>query len=147
MKIILLEDVGKLGRAGDVVNVSDGYARNYMIPRKFAVEASPANLRQMEHKKALGAGQVTRGKQEAQELAEKLERISLILARQAGKEDKLFGSVTSKDLSEALAAEGLEVERKKILLDEPIKSVGSYEVPVRLHPEVSTKINVEVRKA
>ena len=138
MKIILLEDVGKLGRAGDVVNVSDGYARNYMIPRKFAVEASPANLRQMEHKKALGAGQVTRGKQEAQELAEKLERISLILARQAGKEDKLFGSVTSKDLSEALAAEGLEVERKKILLDEPIKSVGSYEVPVRLHPDVST---------
>jgi large subunit ribosomal protein L9 len=147
MKIILVEDVAKLGKAGDCVNVSDGYARNYMIPRKLAVEATPSNLRQMERKKALGAGQDTRGKREAQELAERLEAISLVLDRQAGKGDKLFGSVTSKDLGEALEAEGLNVERKKILLDDPIKNLGTFEVAVRLHPEVLTKIKVEVRKA
>jgi large subunit ribosomal protein L9 len=147
MKIILLEDVAKLGKAGDWVNVSDGYARNFMIPRKLAVEATPSNLRQMEHKKSLGVGQLTRGKKEAEELAEKLEGVFLVLTRQAGKEDKLFGSVTPKDLIEALAAEGLEVERKKILLEDPIKNLGSFEVPVRLHPEVLTKIKVEVRRA
>jgi large subunit ribosomal protein L9 len=147
MKIILVEDVAKLGKAGDCVNVRDGYARNYMIPRKLAVEATPSNLRQMEQRKALGAGQDTRGKREAQELAERLEAISLVLDRQAGKEDKLFGSVTSKDLGEALEAEGLNVERKKILLDDPIKNLGTFEVAVRLHPEVLTKIKVEVRKA
>jgi len=146
MKIILLEDVAKLGKAGDCVNVSGGYARNYMIPRKLAVEATSSNLRQMERKKALGAGQDTRGKIEAQQLAERLEALSLFLDRQAGKGDKLFGSVTSKDLSEALAVEGLEIERKKILLDEPIKNLGVFEIPVRLHPEVLTKIKVEVRK-
>jgi large subunit ribosomal protein L9 len=147
MKIILVEDVAKLGKAGDCVNVSDGYARNYMIPRKLAVEATPSNLRQMERKKALGAGEDTRGKREAQELAERLEAASLVLDRQAGKGDKLFGSVTSKDLGEALEAEGLNVERKKILLDDPIKNLGTFEVAVRLHPEVLTKIKVEVRKA
>jgi large subunit ribosomal protein L9 len=146
MKIILLEDVAKLGKAGDCVTVSDGYARNYMIPRKLAVEATSSNLRQMEHKKASGIGRDTRGKVEAQELAERLEAVSLVLDRQAGKGDKLFGSVTSKDLSEALAVEGLEIERKKILLDEPIKNVGLFEVPVRLHAEVLIKIKVEVRK-
>ncbi len=147
MKIILLEDLAKLGKAGDCVNVSGGYARNYMIPRKLAVEATPSNLRQMEHKKALGVGQDTRGKREAQELAERLEAISLVLDRQAGKGDKLFGSVTSKDLGEALETEGLNVERKKILLDEPIKNLGTFEVAVRLHPEVLAKIKVEVRKS
>ena len=147
MKIILLEDLVKLGKAGDCVNVSDGYARNYMIPRKLAVEATSSNLRQREHEKALGVGQDTRGKREAQELAERLEAISLVLDRQAGKGDKLFGSVTSKDLGEALEAEGLDVERKKILLDEPIKNLGTFEVSVRLHPEVLAKIKVEVRRA
>jgi large subunit ribosomal protein L9 len=147
MKIILLEDVAKLGKAGDCINVSDGYARNYMIPRKLAVEATSSNLRQVERKRALGVGQLTRGKREAQELAERLEAISLVLDRQAGKGDKLFGSVTSKDLSEALAAEGFDLERKKILLDEPIKNLGLFEVPIRLHPEVLVKIKVEVRKA
>ena len=147
MKIILLEDVAKLGKAGDCINVSDGYARNYMIPRKLAVEATSSNLRQVERKRTLGVGQLTRGKREAQELAERLEAISLVLDRQAGKGDKLFGSVTSKDLSEALAAEGFDLERKKILLDEPIKNLGLFEVPIRLHPEVLGKIKVEVRKA
>lgn len=147
MKIILLEDVAKLGKAGDCINVSDGYARNYMIPRKLAVEATSSNLRQVDRKRVLGAGQLTRGKREAQELAERLEAISLVLDRQAGKGDKLFGSVTSKDLSEALAAEGFDLERKKILLDEPIKNLGLFEVPIRLHPEVLGKIKVEVRKA
>ena len=110
------------------------------------MEATSSNLRQMERKKALGAGHDTRGKIEAQQLAERLEALSLVLDRQAGKGDKLFGSVTSKDLSEALAVEGLEIERKKILLDEPIKNLGVFEIPVRLHPEVLTKIKVEVRK-
>jgi large subunit ribosomal protein L9 len=101
----------------------------------------------VEGRRALGVGQLTRGKREAQELAERLEAIPLVLDRQAGKGDKLFGSVTSKDLSEALAAEGFDLERKKILLDEPIKNLGLFEVAIRLHPEVLVKIKVEVRKA
>ena len=147
MQLILLEDVSSLGKAGDVVQVATGYGRNFLIPKKLALEASSANVnvlkRQQESFLKTAAGE----KEKAAELAAKIETLSCSVTRQAGENEKLFGSVTSKDLSEALAAEGLEVERKKILLDEPIKSVGSYEVPVRLHPEVSTKINVEVRKA
>jgi len=147
MKIILLKDVSKLGKAGDCVNVSDGYARNYMIPRRLAVEATSSNLRIMEQKKALGLGQQSRAEREAQALAERLNRLSLILSRQVGKGDKLFGSVTSKDLSEALTGLGLDVDRRKIVLDEPIKRVGIFEVPIRLHQEVLVHIRVEVRKA
>lgn len=146
MKIILLKDVAKLGKAGDCVNIRDGYARNYILPRKLAVEASSSNLRVMEQKKAVGTGQQTRAEAEAQALAEKLDGVSLVVVRQVGKGDKLFGSVTSKDLSEALAELGLGVDRKKILLDEPIKTVGTFEIPIRLHQEVLTYIQVEVKK-
>ena len=146
MKIILLADVVKLGEAGDCIEVNDGYARNYIIPRKLAVEATPSKLRHVEQKKALGMGQESRAKREAQDLVERLEGLTLMLSRQVGKADKLFGSVTSKDLSEALAGQGFEVDRKKILLDEPIKNLGTFEVPVRLHREVLTKIRVEVSK-
>jgi len=147
MKIILLKDVAKLGKAGECINVSDGYARNYIIPRKLAVEATSSNLRIMEQKKSLGAGQRSKGEREAQAMAERLNGLSLVLSRQVGKGEKLFGSVTSKDLSEALAAQGLEVDRKKIRLDEPIKNLGMFEVPIRLHQEVVALIRVEVTKA
>lgn len=147
MKIILLEDVAKLGKAGDCINVKDGYARNYAIPRKLAVEATPSKLRQLEQKKVLGMGEQSKAKKEAEALAERLNGLSVVLSRQVGKGDKLFGSVTSKDLSEALAEQGLEVDRKRILLDEAIKKVGIFEVPIRLHQEVLAKIEVEVVKA
>jgi len=147
MKIILLRDVAKLGRAGDCVHVRDGYARNYMIPRKLAVEATSSRLRSLEQKKALGVGQRSRAEREAQELAERLGGVSLVLSRQVGKGDRLFGSVTSKDLSEALAELGIDVDRRKILLDEPIKTVGIFEVPVRLHQAVMTHVRVDVTKA
>ncbi|MDH7498942.1 MAG: 50S ribosomal protein L9 [candidate division NC10 bacterium] len=147
MKIILLRDVAKLGKAGDCVNVSDGYARNYMIPRKLAVEATPSSLRSLEQKKASGAGERSRAEREAQALAEKLSGLSLTVSRQVGKGDRLFGSVTSKDLSEALAELGIDVDRKKILLDEPIKTLGIFEVPIRLHQAVMVHIRVEVMKA
>lgn len=147
MKVILLRDVAKLGKAGDCIQVSDGYARNYMIPRKLAVEATSSSLRSMEQKKALGVGQRSRAEREAQALAEKLNGLSLAVSRQAGKGDRLFGSVTSKDLSEALAELGIDMDRKKILLDEPIKTVGIFEVPIRLHQAVMVHIRVEVTKA
>jgi large subunit ribosomal protein L9 len=146
MKIILLKDVAKLGKAGDCVNVRDGYARNYILPRKLAVEATSSNLRVMEQKRAVGTGQQTRAEAEARALAEKLDGLSLVIVRQVGKGDKLFGSVTSKDLCEALAELGLAVDRKKVLLDEPIKTVGTFEIPIRLHQEVLTHIQVEVKK-
>jgi len=146
MKIILLKDVAKVGKAGDCVEVSDGYARNFMIPRHLAVEATPSNVRIWEQKKTAGAGKRTRAESEARALAEKLEGLSLVLSCPVGKGDKLFGSVNSKVISEELAKLGLEVDRRKILLEEPIKSVGTFVIPVKLHQEVVAHLRVEVTR-
>lgn len=147
MKIILIADVPKMGKMGEVLEVKDGFGRNYLIPRKLGVEATAAKLQELEQKKTLGIGQQSKAKRAASVLAEKLDGLSLVLPRQVGKEDKLFGSVTSKDLTEELAGQGIEIDRKKILLDDPIKSIGIYEVSIRLHQEVLAKIQVEVIKA
>lgn len=144
MKVILIEDVDDLGRAGEILNVKDGYGRNYLIPRRKALPATPQNIQKMEKmKKELEAAR-SKARSEAEKLSERIRSLSLTLPRKAGEGDKLFGSVTSMDIQRALKEEGVEVDRKKILLQEPIKSLGVFNVPVRLHAEVTTEVKVWV---
>lgn len=146
MDVILRQDVDKLGRAGEMVSVKDGYGRNFLLPRGLALLATDAN------KKRFEAEQAHKGKKHAAEVsafkavAAKLEAISLTFTMKAGEGDKLFGSVTSSDLAERLKAEGFDVDKKAIELDEPLKALGVYKVPVRLHAEVKPEVRVWVVK-
>ena len=144
MKVILKEDVADLGSVGDVVNVKNGYARNYLIPKQLAVQASTKNLSQMEHQKKLIESHKSRVKKDADTMAEDIEKISCTIPMLVGEQDKLFGSVTSKDIEEALIQEGINISRKRIILEEPIKSLGVYTVDVRLHTDVTAKLKVWV---
>jgi large subunit ribosomal protein L9 len=145
VKVILQEDVSNLGAIGDVVKVSDGYGRNFLIPRGLAVRADENNVRQLEHTlRAITrkkAGQLA----EAKGVASKLDGVAVSIKRTAGEDsDKLFGSVTNRDIAEALAAEGYEVDKRAIELADPIKSIGIFQVPVRLHSEISASVKVYV---
>jgi large subunit ribosomal protein L9 len=144
MKVILKEDVPDLGSTGEVVNVKAGYARNYLIPQSLAVQANTKNMRQLEHQKKLIDAHKSRVRKDANTMAEDIEKISCTIAMLVGEQDKLFGSVTSKDIEEALAQEGINISRKRIILEEPIKSLGVYTVDVRLHTEVTAKLKVWV---
>lgn len=144
MQVILREDVDKLGKIGDTVKVRNGYARNYLIPMKKAIEATPKNLRALEHAKKMVADRLRRLKKEAATLADSIKGISVTIKAKAGEEGKLFGSVTSMDIAEAVKARGLDIDKRKILLDEPIKRLGEYTVKVKLHPDVSADIAVTV---
>jgi len=144
MKVILIQAVPHLGQAGDQVDVARGYARNYLIPRKLAVEATASHLRSLQQLKAEGKQREEVLKQEADSVAERLRSLTLTFARAAGDQDRLFGSVTSSDIAEALAAQGVRLDRKKIVLKEPIKAVGRYAVPVRLHRDTAAEIQVQV---
>ena len=146
MKIILLDDVATLGRRGEVRDVSDGYARNYLLPQKLALHATPANLKNLDQLKARQAGQAAKLKSDAQAQAQVIEALHFAQTRQASDEGKLFGSVGRADLAAFLAQHGLEVERRRIGLDEPIKSVGEFSVPVRLHPDVTAQLKVSVNR-
>ncbi len=147
MKVILIEDVDDLGRASQVVNVKDGYARNFLIPKNKALPATPENMRKMEQmRKKIDAVQA-RTRSEAERLAQKIGSISLTLARQAGENEKLFGSVTTLDIERALKEEGVEVERKRIHLQEPIKQLGIFQVVIKLHPDVTAQLRVSVVQA
>jgi large subunit ribosomal protein L9 len=146
MQIILQEEVDKLGTRGQVVEVAEGYARNFLLPRKLALEATPGNLKRLEKMRVTFAKKEASEKQDAQKLAELLGAVVLEFARKAGENDQLFGSVTSADISEALAAQGLTIDKRKITLTEPIKLVGDYEVPVKLHREVTTHVKLTVKK-
>jgi large subunit ribosomal protein L9 len=146
MQIILQEDVEKLGTRGQVVEVAEGYARNFLLPHKLALEASAGNMKRLEKMRAAFAKKEAVEKADAQKLAELLAGISLELARKAGENDQLFGSVTSADISEALAAKGFTIDKKKVALAEPIKVIGEYEVPLKLHREVSTTVKLAVKK-
>jgi large subunit ribosomal protein L9 len=146
MQIILQEDVEKLGTRGQVVEVKEGYARNFLLPRKLALEASAGNMKRLEKMRAVFAKKEAVEKGDAQKLAELLAGVSLELTRKAGETDQLFGSVTSADLSEALAAQGFTVDKRKIALAEPIKVIGEYEVPLKLHREVSATVKLTVKK-
>lgn len=144
MKVILKEDVKSLGAMGSVVNVADGYARNYLIPKNLAVEANTKNVKTLEHEKKKIAEQAKKIRNSAQLLAEKISSMTITLSAKAGEEEKLFGSVTNMDIAEALKKEGLDIDRKKIALDEPIKRLGSYTVGIKIHPELIARLNVAV---
>ena len=146
MQIILQEDVEKLGNRGQIVEVAEGYARNFLLPRKLGIEASAGNMKRLEKMRAAFAKKEATEKEAAQKLAELLAGVSLELTRRAGENDQLFGSVTSSDVSDALSAKGYNVEKRKIVLADPIKVVGEYEIPVRLHREVTTNIKLAVKK-
>jgi large subunit ribosomal protein L9 len=147
MKVILLEDMEALGMAGEIVTVKDGYARNYLVPKKKAIPATESNLKRLDQMKKRWEARQLKAKHDAERLKERMESLSLTLQRRAGDNEKLFGSVTSMDIERALNEEGISIDRKKILLEEPIKKLGIYQVPVRLHPEVTAQIKVWVVKA
>lgn len=145
MNIILTENVDGLGKIGDLVKVKPGYARNFLLPRGLALEANPRNVKELEHQKRQLERKMLKLTQEAEVLKQRLEAVSsCVFAHRAGEEGKLFGSVTSKEIAEKLAAEGLEIDRKKIQLDEPIKALGEFEVPVKLQAGVTATVKVSV---
>jgi large subunit ribosomal protein L9 len=146
MKVIIKQSVPSLGTFGDIVKVADGYARNYLIPRGFAVEATRGNLSQFEAERAAWEKKADKIKQEAEEFGKELEAVELSFPRKAGEDDKLFGSVTSIDVHAALKEKGFEIDKKDILLDEPIKKLGVHTVGIKLHPEVTPNIKVWVVK-
>jgi len=144
MEVILREDVANLGKMGEVVRVRDGYARNYLLPRKLVLVANKKNLKSFEHQKRVVADQRGRVVKQAETLAEKLAALSLVFPVKAGEEGKLFGSVTNIDIEKALKAKGFEVERRKIHLAEPIKALGDYAVAVRLTADVTANVKLSV---
>ncbi len=146
MQVILKEDVEKLGQMGQVVEVKRGYARNYLIPRSLAVEATDRNIKQLEHAKRLVADKIKKVQKESATLAQKLDQAVVTLFHAAGEEDKLFGSVTSMEIAGALAEQGIEVDRRKIHLDEPIKRLGEYKAAVKLPGGVTASVTVKVEK-
>ncbi len=146
MQVILKENVEKLGSEGDVVAVADGYARNYLIPRKLAIQATEKNRRSLEHEKRLETDLAAKEKKEAEKLAGELSNLSCTIRMQAGENDRLFGSVTSLDIAAALEEQGIEIDRRKIILDEPLKELGVFTVPAKIHPDVIAEIKVWVVK-
>jgi large subunit ribosomal protein L9 len=144
MEVILKEDIPNVGKMGEVVRVRDGYARNYLLPRGLVAVANKKNLKGFEHQKRVVASQKDRVVKQAQGLVEKLSQISLVITVKTGEEGKLFGSVTNIDIEKALKAKGVEIERRRIHLAEPIKVVGDYEVPVRFTADVTANIKVSV---
>ena len=146
MQVILQVDVPPLGKAGDVVNVKEGYGRNFLLPQKKAVLADPKNLKMLEHQKKVVLAKQMKLKKSAEDLSEKISNMQVTIARETAEEDKLFGSVTTKDIADALRKEGITVDRHSIVLDHPIKSIGVFDVPIRLHTEVTGTIKVWVVK-
>ncbi|HIE43413.1 MAG TPA: 50S ribosomal protein L9 [Candidatus Omnitrophica bacterium] len=146
MEVILLKDEEKLGKLGDVVNVKKGYARNYLIPQNLAVEATPANRRIVEREKLRMEKKREEEKHQAEELAKKLENVSLTIPVHVGEDDKLYGSVTSQDIANFLKEEGFTIDKKKIQLESPLKALGIYNINIKLHPEVTATIRVWVVK-
>ncbi|MEW6600899.1 MAG: 50S ribosomal protein L9 [Nitrospirota bacterium] len=147
MKVILKEDVKDLGEIGSIVEVKIGYGRNYLIPRNLAVEANPKNLRQFEHEKKNILAKAKKIRQSMQDVADQISKMTVSIEAQAGEEDKLFGSVTAKDIAEAISRQGVDIDKRKVIMDEPIKRLGSYEVTVKVHKDVTASVKVEVNKA
>ena len=146
MEVILKEDVVKLGSRGDVVKVADGYGRNYLLPRKLAIEASAANKAVIEQMKAAAVRRSAKEKTQAEELAKQFDGLSVSFQRRSGEHDQLFGSVTSGDIAEALARKSFDLDRRKIQLHEPLKTLGEFTVPIRLHWDVTTHLKVIIEK-
>ena len=144
MQIILLENIPSLGKAGDLVKVSDGYGRNYLIPQKKAILATEKSLKVIEHQKRQVQQRIEKAKKDAEKLGQRIEKLSCTFTKTVGESGKLFGSVTSMDIENYLKENGIEVDRKKVSLEEPIKNLGVFTVPIKLHPEVTTHLKVWV---
>ena len=144
MKVILREDVDNLGKGGDLVDVKPGYGRNFLLPRGLAVLANPKNVRELEHQRKVAEAKAAKLKGAAEAVAKRLADTPVTLKRKVGEQDKLYGSVTALDLVEALAARGVRIDRRIIDLREPIKTVGEFEVPVKLHRAVVGKVKLKV---
>ena len=147
MEVILKEDVAKLGSRGEVVKVAEGYGRNYLLPRKLAIEASKGNKAVIEQMKASAVRKTAREKTDAEALLSQLEAASLTFERKTAEGTQLFGSVTANDIAHALEEQGFKIERRKVQLDEPLKQTGEFHVPVRLHREVTAHVKVVVNSA
>jgi large subunit ribosomal protein L9 len=146
MEVILKEDIIKLGHRGDVVKVAEGYGRNYLIPKKLAIEATAGNKAVIEQMKAASVRKSAKEKGSAEELGKQLDGVVVEFTRKSGEHDQLFGSVTSSDIAHALEAKGFNIDRRKIVLDVPLKNVGEFDVPVKLHREVTATVKAVVKK-
>jgi len=146
MEVILKEDVAKLGSRGDVVRVAEGYGRNYLLPKKLAIEATAANRAVIEQMKAAAVRRAAREQGDAQALAQQVAGVTLNFTRKSGEHDQLFGSVTSVDIARELEQQGLNIDRRKIQLDEPLKHVGEFNVAIKLHKDVTVPVKVVISK-
>jgi large subunit ribosomal protein L9 len=146
MEVILKEDVGKLGSRGDVVKVAEGYGRNFLLPRKLAIEATIGNKAVIAQMKAASVRRSAKEKIQAEELAKQFEGLAVSFQRRSGEHDQLFGSVTSGDIADALTKKGFNIDRRKIQVHEPLKTVGEFAVPVKLHKEVTAHLKVVIEK-
>jgi large subunit ribosomal protein L9 len=146
MEVILKEDVPKLGNRGEVVKVAEGYGRNFLLPRKLAIEANAANKAVIEQMKAAAVRRSAKEKSEAEELAKQFDGLEVKFTRKSGENDQLFGSVTSGDIAEALEKKSFHIDRRKVQLHEPLKTVGEFTIPVKLHRDVTTHLKVVIEK-
>lgn len=146
MEVILREDIDKLGNRGEIVKVAPGFARNFLLPKRLAVPATDANRKIVEQERQAHLRKEAKVKTEAEDLSKLLTGVSVTIAQKAGEQDQLFGSVTSKDVADALAAKNFTIDRRKIQLDEPIKQLGEFKVPVKLHKDVTAEVTVSVVK-
>jgi large subunit ribosomal protein L9 len=146
MEVILKEDVPKLGHRGDVVKVAEGYGRNYLLPRKLAIEATQSNKAVIDQMKQAAVRRSAVEKADAEALSKQLEAVSVTFQRKVGEKEHLFGSVTSSDIAEALEHKGFNIDRRKIQLHEPLKSLGEFDVPIKLHRDVTSRVKVLVEK-
>ncbi len=146
MEVILKEDVVTLGSRGDVVKVAEGYGRNYLLPRKLAIEASKGNKAVIEQMKAASVRRSAKEKTQAEELAKQFDGLSVSFQRKSGENDQLFGSVTSGDVADALEKKGFNVDRRKIQLHEPLRTLGEFSIPIKLHKEVTAHLKVVIAK-
>jgi large subunit ribosomal protein L9 len=144
MEVILREHVDNVGRRGEIVKVADGYARNFLLPRKLALLATAGNKKQIERERVKFDAKELEEQKVAEAVVERLQGVEVVIARKVGETEALYGSVTSADIAEALAAKGFELDRRKLHLPEPIKKLGEFEVPLKLHREVTTKVKVRV---
>ena len=144
MEVILREDIEKLGHRGEIVKVATGYARNFLLPKKLAVQANASNKKIVEQERDAYLRREAKAKNEAEDLGKMLANVTITITQRAGEEGHLFGSVTSKDIADGLERQNYTIDRRKIQLDEPIKNVGEYKVPVRLHREVTAEVTVNV---
>jgi large subunit ribosomal protein L9 len=144
MKVILKVNVDSLGKAGEIIKVADGYARNYLIPKGLAVEASNWSMKALEHEKSRIMKKIETDRKKAEVMVEKIQGVTCTISRRVGEQDKLFGSVTTKDIESSLIEQGIEIERKMIILEEPIKSLGEFPVKIKFQPGITAEITVTV---